>query len=144
MKSDFTNAPSFFFHFCTKMDCPRANECLRHLAYLSIRDKRDYFVCVNTHLLPEKAEDCPSFLTVQKEKLAWGIKSVYLALNHEKALALKHRLRSYFGNTHYYRIERQELPLRESDQAYILHCFADLGIDSEPAYERVTEVYKWE
>lgn len=131
------------FSLCFRGECPKSENCLRHIAATHSATGGPYISIINPAHLPEDTSACTFYHTDQKVRVAWGVKDMFNKLPYEQACSIKQALVSYYGRSHYYRVYRKERYLTTKDQAYIRHVFRRYNILEEPTYEYYTEVYQW-
>lgn len=138
------NAPKGSFAHCVKDDCPLAESCLRHFAYVKVRDSVDSFKVLNPYRLNADGGTCPWFREKKRTRIEWGLGNVFNELPYDKATLAKKKLREAFGDTKYYRLVNETLPLRKKEQEVVQRCFDELGIKGKPKYAKYSMVYQWE
>lgn len=137
---DYSRVPYDYDH-CFNHQCPRAGECLRHLAGVNIpRDVRSVR-CVSPSVWPEGDASCPYFRSIKKIKLAWGVTNLTKGIPSHLATAIRRDVRYLWPHTSYARIRHLERPIRPDTQKRIERIFAYYAPGSHPKYDRVTEEY---
>lgn len=131
------------FSRCFNAQCPKADQCLHHLAATK-ETKDDYSVLIiNPLRIPEDLSLCPAFQSNEKVKVAWGLKHLFDNIVYKKVDTIRDRLICHFGKTKYYRIYRNEIGLLPIDQDFIRRVFKEKGVEKEPIYDEYTEEYLW-
>lgn len=139
---DYKAIPRGFVH-CFNERCPKADACLRHLAAQRCTAEIPFVTVVNPMRVLAADARCPHFKTVEKIRVAWGIKSLFDKLPHKVATGVRSQVISYFGKTQYYRIYRKERIISPEGQRNISLIFSRYGIAEAPEYDSYSEVYRW-
>ena len=131
------------FSLCQNDSCPQAPQCLRHLAYQQRPTDKPFLSVVNPSCYPQRGAPCPAFRSNEPIQLAWGIEGMLDTLPHATAKQVKKQIIAALGKSRYYRALRGEACLTPQHQQTIQHIFSSHGIDTPPAYHRITQDYKW-
>lgn len=145
MKDDFDyqSVPFNYIH-CFNENCPRKDECLRHLTGLCAPKNISTIKTFNPAAYPADTDNCPYFRSARKIRLAWGISTMFDNIPYRTAVLLQSAIHQLYPKTTYYRIAHQERPLSPKEQEDIAHIFAQNGIKTPPQYDRYTEGYDWD
>lgn len=138
---DYSRVPRSFAH-CFNSGCPRADECLRHLAAENTPAEVKYVTTVNPRNIPAEG-DCPHFMPLVKVRIAWGVKGLFDRIPHKEAVAMRKEIIAHFGKTHYYRLQRKEYSINPDEQEYLRRVFRKYRVEEEPAFEYCTDEYQW-
>ena len=65
------------FAHCAGTDCEKAGKCLRHTAYKMLAGNGNETYTVLNPAVIKGAQPCPFFEPDRKERIAWGISSIY-------------------------------------------------------------------
>lgn len=130
------------FAHCARVNCERANECLRHTAHkMLVKNTRESYAVANPAVITG-VQPCPLFMPDRKERYAWGISHIYDNVRVADLDNIRHHLICTFGRTAYYRIGREERVLTESEQQEIRKAFTEMGYDgSAVEFDRYEEQY---
>lgn len=139
---DYQSVPYNFAH-CFKKQCPRGEKCLHHLAAMHSTNQYPTLSVVNPNCIPEDMNTCPFYHSVQKIRIAWGVRHLLEKVPYKDAVSLKNLMLSHFGRGMYYRFHRKEKGIAPEQQEYIRRIFRQKGIMEEPAFDSYTEEYKW-
>jgi len=139
---DYQSVPYNFAH-CFNHQCPKGEKCLHRLAAVHSTNQYPTIVTVNPNCIPEDANTCPFYHSVQKIRVAWGIKHLLDNVPHKDAVVLKDSMLGHFGRGMYYRFYRKEKYVAPEQQEYIRRIFRQKGITEEPVFDSYTEEYKW-
>ena len=118
---------------CFNNGCPRAAECLRHLAAENIPDEVRYVNIVNPRNIPE-GENYPHFVPITKIRIAWGVKELFDHILHKEAVTMRKEIIAHFSKTHYYRMQRKEYSIKPDEQEYQRSVFRKHHVEEEPAF----------
>lgn len=138
------NCPDKIFVHCFHPQCPRADECLRHLSAQHIPADIKRVVALNPNNVSPDDAGCPMFLPSEKVRIAWGTRGMFDDLPLKAAKAIRKTLILHFGKTRFFRLQRKESCLTPAEQDYIRRVFLRHGVTSEPVYEFYTEEYQWD
>lgn len=139
---DYKSVPYAFVH-CFNSQCPKAENCLRHLAAQHCTNIYPTLNIVNPNCISADANECTYFLSTEKIRVAWGTRHLLDNVPYKDVYDIKSRLMGHFGRGKYYRFFRKERYLKPEDQAYIRQVFRQKGIKEEPVFECYSEEYKW-
>lgn len=131
----------FNYPLCTRTECPKATECLRHVALENSEDAR--LTILNPKLLETSADGCKHYASANKVLYAKGMKKVMGMLpfnTHERAVSA---LSMLFSERSYYRIRKGERLLSPDEQKAVRHIIARLGFTAEWDFDAYVEDYLW-
>lgn len=140
---DYREVPYEFSH-CFNHSCPRAAECLRHVAATYATNEVYFIKVVNPAAYPINPAKCPFFLHSERIRLAWGFSKLYDHIPYATAVKIRQAMRLQFARSTYYRMQNQERPVSPSEQETIAHIFAKNGITAPPEFDRYTYAYNWQ
>ena len=92
------------FQLCVKTDCPRAAECLRHVALPLATPDVQSITIINPAYLATVEGDCSVFHSAAPVRYAQGFVKMLSNLTVAQANALRVRLERRFGHTLYFRL----------------------------------------
>lgn len=128
---------------CFNEHCPKAPDCLRHVAALHTTADTSFISIVNPVSIPTDSTACPYFKTAEKMHVAWGISHLLDKVPFKDGTSIRNQLISHFGKNLYYCFYREERPITPNDQAFICQLFRRKGIMEEPAFDSYTDEYNW-
>ena len=131
------------FRLCVKADCPRAAECLHHVALSLVSPDEPTIPVINPAYLAATEGDCPAFHSATPVRYAQGFVKMLSNLTVAQANALRIRLESHFGHTLYFRLRSGKRLINPTEQAYIRQAMAELGINPLPDFDAYVEAYNW-
>lgn len=127
--------------YCLRHECPKANNCLRYLAY---QHSEPFYA--NSFLDPRKAEignECEQYLSNQIIRLAYGFKRAMGSLRYNDLNFF--RSRAYYelncGRSMYYDYASGKRPLTPIAQERIRNIFNELGVILTEYFDRYEEGY---
>ena len=131
------------FNLCVKTDCPRATECLRHVALPFATPDMQSISVINPAYLAAAEGDCPAFHSATPVRYAQGFVKMLSGLTVNQANALRMRLESHFGHTLYFRLRSGKRLINPTEQSYIRQAMTELGINPLPDFDAYIEAYNW-
>lgn len=137
---DYQLVPHTYAH-CLNNQCTQSTQCLRYLVAQNSTTQNNTFTIINPKCIPEDTATCTFFKSIQKVRLAWGIKHLLDGVPYKDGSSMRRKLISHFGKTTYYRIYRMERGLFPEDQDFIRQLFRGNGIAKEPEFEKYTDEY---
>lgn len=140
---DYTRVPYDYIH-CFHHECPRAAECLRHLAGLNAPAHVQTVRCFNPSAWPADAARCPHYRPIKKVTLAWGVTNLTAGILPHLAIAIQKDVRRLWPHTSYARIRHLERPITPDKQKKIERIFAYYAPGSAPRYDRFSEEYDFQ
>lgn len=131
------------FNLCVNPDCPRATECLRHVALpFATPDMRSISV-INPAYLATVEGDCPAFRSAVPVRYARGFVKMLSVLTVAQANAFRIKLESHFGHTLYFRLRAGKRLIDSTAQAHIRQVMTELGVNPLPDFDAYVEAYNW-
>ena len=131
------------FRLCVKADCPRAAECLHHVALSLVSPDEPTIPVINLAYLAATEGDCPAFHSATPVRYAQGFVKMLSGLTVNQANALRMRLESHFGHTLYFRLRSGKRLINPTEQAHIRQAMTELGINPLPDFDAYVEAYNW-
>ena len=77
MTQEEYNQLDFDFAHCAGTHCEKTDKCLRHTAYKMLAGNGNETYTVLNPAVIKGAQPCPFFEPDRKERIAWGISSIY-------------------------------------------------------------------
>lgn len=131
------------FRLCVNADCPRAAECLRHVALpLATPDVQTISV-INPAYIAAAEGNCPAFHSAAPVRYAQGFVKMLSGLTVAQANAFRIRLESHFGHNLYFRLRSGKRLITPTDQAHIRQVMTELGVSPLPDFDAYVEAYNW-
>lgn len=122
------------FTVCFLDGCPRADKCVRHLAYEMFDGEKPY----GSTVMPSSLKDgqCRMFLETKIKRLAKGATHLYDEVRMKHYATIKVKVMGILGGrTSYYRCMRGETLISEEQQNAIASLFKSYGYDSDNLYD---------
>lgn len=132
-----------YYARCYKEECPKADNCLRHLAMLRTTADTPFINIVNPASTAMDSTSCPYFQSAVKLHYAWGISHLLDKVPFKDGKNIRSQLVGHFGKSQYYRFHRRERPLTPDDQNYIRQVFLQKGITEPPVFDCYFDDYDW-
>jgi hypothetical protein len=137
---DFKEIPKDWA-LCQNGNCPKAGECLRHLACVQAPACVKKWECVLPSAINE--EECHFFQSAEKVTMARGLNSIYRDVDSKKVRSdIRLKLTALFGSKGtYYRYkdgERTMTPQMQQQVADIVHLCAPTA---EVSFDETFETY---
>lgn len=144
MENEFNyQAVPYGYIHCFNAHCPKGEKCLHRLVAIHSTNQYPTLSVVNPNCIPDDADACPFYKSIQKIRVAWGVKSLLDDVPYKDATSIKNQLIQYFGRSLYYRFYRKEHSIDPEQQAYIRRVFRQKGIMKELTFEYYTDEYRW-
>lgn len=144
MENEFNyQAVPYGYIHCFNTHCPKGEKCLHRLVAIHSTNQYPTLSVVNPNCIPDDADACPFYKSIQKIRVAWGVKSLLDDVPYKDATSIKNQLIQYFGRSLYYRFYRKEHSIDPEQQAYIRRVFRQKGITKELTFEYYTDEYRW-
>lgn len=122
------------FTMCFLDGCPRADKCVRHLAYEMIGGEKSY----GSTVMPSSLKDgqCSMFFEAKVLRYAKGASHLYdeVRMKHYETIKVK-VMGILGGRTSYYRCLRGEKLISEEKQKAIASLFESYGYESDNLFD---------
>ena len=125
---------------CYNHQCPRADECLRHLCYNLLPATVYERPCV----LPQawQSGECQRFAVARPVQLAWGMSRLFDDVSRWQKTAIRHELKALFGSkATYFRYRRGEFLITPQRQREVAAVFQRYGYTAPRHYDHVLQDY---
>lgn len=144
MEDEFNyQAVPYGYTHCFNGHCSKEKKCLHRLVAVHSTKEYPTLTVVNPNCIPADGNNCPYYKSIQKIRMAWGIRLLLDNILHKDAVSIKNQMISHFGRSMYYRFYRKEHSINPEQQDYIRQLFRKNGIAKEPQFEYYTDEYKW-
>ena len=131
------------FTLCIKGDCPKAANCLRHMAMKMMPAEMQKWSILSPAYLAQIAGECPHYRSAEKVQYARGFVRMMSAFTVKQAHALKDSIIATFGMAMYYRMRKGTRLITPAEQETIYKLLEQQGITERPAFDAYTEDYLW-
>ena len=131
------------YTLCLKDDCPKAANCLRHVAVAMMpAEEKTWSIVSPTHLAKREGE-CPMFRSAAKAQYARGFVRMMSTLTVKQAHAVKNGIIATFGMNMYYRMRRGERLITPTEQEEIYQLLEKQDVSTRPEFDAYEEGYLW-
>ena len=131
------------FTLCIKGDCPKAANCLRHMAMKMMPAEMQKWSILSPAYLAQMEGECPHYRSAEKVQYARGFVRMMSAFTVKQAHALKDSIIATFGMAMYYRMRKGTRLITPAEQETIYQLLEQQGITERPAFDAYTEDYLW-
>ena len=131
------------YTLCIKGDCPKASNCLRHVAVAMMPAEVQRWNIVSPAFLAQMEGECPMYRSAEKVQYARGFVRMMSAMTVHQAHAVKDSIIAAFGMAMYYRMRKGTRLITPTEQETIYNLLEQQGITGRPAFDAYTEDYLW-
>ena len=131
------------YTLCIKGDCPKASNCLRHVAVAMMPAEVQRWSIVSPAYLAQVEGECPMYRSAEKVQYARGFVRMMSAMTVQQAHAVKDSIIATFGMAMYYRMRKGTRLIIPTEQETIYNLLEQQGITERPAFDAYTEDYLW-
>ena len=131
------------YTLCIKSDCPKAANCLRHVAVAMMPAEVQTWQIVSPAYLARTEGECSMYRSAEKVMYARGFIRMMSALTVKQAHAVKDRIIATFGMNMYYRMRRGERLITPTEQERIYQLLDKQGVTTHPEFDVYVEGYLW-
>ena len=131
------------YTLCIKGDCPKAANCLRHVAAAMMPAEVQKWSIVSPAYLAQMEGECPMYRSAEKVQYARGFVRMMSELTVKQAHAVKEGIIATFGMAMYYRMRKGTRLITPTEQETIYNLLEQQGITVRPAFDAYTEDYLW-
>lgn len=139
---DYATVPTYFVH-CFSSRCPRAAECLRHLAGRHVAPSVPVLRTVNPTMCPDEQGGYPQFRPLRKVRMAWGVRKAIDRLPHGEVKGVVNGLNRMFSKATLNRITTHQRPLSPEEQKAVEALFVRCGVADGEVFDRIEMRYEW-
>ena len=131
------------YTLCIKGDCPKASNCLRHVAVAMMPAEVQRWCIVSPAYLAQVEGECPMYRSAEKVQYARGFVRMMSAMTVQQAHTVKDSIIATFGMAMYYRMRKGTRLITPAEQETIYNLLEQQGITERPAFDAYTEDYLW-
>ena len=131
------------YTLCIKSDCPKAVNCLRHVAVAMMPAEVQRWSIVSLAYLAQMEGECPMYRSAEKVQYARGFVRMMSAMTVHQAHMVKESLIATFGMAMYYRMRKGTRIITPTEQETIYNLLEQQGITERTAFDAYTEDYLW-
>ena len=131
------------FTLCIKGDCPKAANCLRHVAMAMMPAEMQKWSILSPAYLAQIEGECPMYRSAEKVQYARGFVRIVRTLPVNVSEMVMHKLIARFGRNGYYDMRKGKRPIAPADQEVIRTVVAECGAQQEVVFDSYEEDYQW-
>ena len=131
------------YTLCIKGDCPKAANCLRHVAVAMMPAEVERWQIVSPAYLAQMEGECSMYRSAEKVRYARGLVRMMSELTVKQAHVMKEGIIAAFGMAMYYRMRKGTRLITPAEQETIYNLLEQQGITERPAFDAYTEDYLW-
>ena len=131
------------YTLCIKSDCPKAANCLRHVAVAMMPVEVQRWQIVSPAYLAQIEGECSMYRSTEKVQYARGFVRMMSAMTVHQAHVMKDGIIAAFGMAMYYRMRKGTRLITPAEQETIYNLLEQQGITERPAFDAYTEDYLW-
>lgn len=135
--------PPISYALCLQHDCPVADKCLRHEAYVKMAGPVRPQITIINPAATRPGLECEGFQDAAPVRIAYGMKSALAALPHGNVAAARSELIALFGERTFYKKRNGERALSPAEQEAVTEILVRYGAEAPLHFDRCTEDYLW-
>lgn len=128
------------FCLCIQSECPKADQCARHILYRDNTQDMPHITILNPNLNPISEDGCPNFHAYQISRYAYGFRNIYNAIPVRHAKLFWTTIPGITSESMYYRMKRGEKLISPTLQQRILAAAHKLGVPESVDFDGYCEV----
>ena len=133
------------FAYCPKSDCPKAKECLHHLACEQLTPNIKQVLCVNPVITQQANEQgCSELCEAKTVRMARGFINALGTVPAGNMSNLKAKLFEALNRSYFYRMRRGDLLISPPQQQVIVNAITKAGGKTPVEFDHYEEGYIWE
>ena len=131
------------YTLCIKGDCPKAANCLRHVAVAMMPAEVQRWSIVSPAYLTQMEGECPMYRSAEKVRYARGFVRMVRTLPVNISEMVMHKLIARFGRNGYYDMRKGKLAIAPAEQEVIRTVVAECGAQQEVEFDSYEMDYQW-
>ena len=131
------------YTLCIKGDCPKAANCLRHVAVAMMPAEVQRWSIVSPAYLAQMEGECPMYRSAEKVQYARGFVRMVRTLPVNISEMVMHKLIARFGRNGYYDMRKGKLAIAPAEQEVIRTVVAECGAQQEVEFDSYEMDYQW-
>ena len=131
------------YTLCIKGDCPKAANCLRHVAVAMMPAEVQRWSIVSPTYLAQIEGECPMYRSAEKVQYARGFVRMVRTLPMNVSEMVMHKLIARFGRNGYYDMRKGKLAIAPAEQEVIRTVVAECGAQQEVEFDSYEIDYQW-
>ena len=130
------------FTLCIKGDCPKAANCLRHVAMAMMPAEMQKWSILSPAYLAQIEGECPMYRSAEKVQYARGFVRIVRTLPVNVSEMVMHKLIARFGRNGYYDMRKGKRAIAPDEQEIICAVVAECGAQQEVTFDSYEEGYQ--
>ena len=131
------------YTLCIKGDCPKAANCLRHVAVAMMPAEVQRWSIVSPAYLAQMEGECPMYRSAEKVRYARGFVRMVRTLPVNISEMVMHKLIARFGRNGYYDMRKGKLAIAPAEQEIIRIVVAECDAQQEAEFDGYEMGYQW-
>ena len=131
------------YTLCIKGDCPKAANCLRHVAVAMMPAEVQRWSIVSPAYLAQMEGECPMYRSAEKVRYARGFVRMVRTLPVNISEMVMHKLIARFGRNGYYDMRKGKLAIAPAEQEIIRIVVAECDAQQETEFDGYEMGYQW-
>ena len=131
------------YTLCIKGDCPKAANCLRHVAVAMMPAEVQRWSIVSPAYLTQIEGECPMYRSADKVRYARGFVRMVRTLPVNISEMVMHKLIARFGRNGYYDMRKGKLAIAPAEQEIIRIVVAECDAQQEAEFDGYEMGYQW-
>ena len=131
------------YTLCIKGDCPKAANCLRHVAVAMMPAEVQRWSIVSPAYLAQMEGECPMYRSAEKVRYARGFVRMVRTLPVNISEMVMHKLIARFGRNGYYDMRKGKLAIAPAEQEIIRIVVAECDAQQEVEFDGYEMGYQW-
>ena len=123
------------YTLCIKGDCPKAANCLRHVAVAMMPAEVQRWSIVSPAYLAQMEGECPMYRSAEKVRYARGFVRMVRTLPVNISEMVMHKLIARFGRNGYYDMRKGKLAIAPAEQEIIRIVVAECDAQQEAEFD---------
>ncbi|MDR0370277.1 MAG: DUF6078 family protein [Prevotellaceae bacterium] len=139
---DYSQIPNNYL-ICLHRECPKADNCLRHLAAEVIPSEVKQLNIINPKYLASFESDCTCYKAAEKMRYAKGFVKMLENMPYKQMQHVSRSLIAHFGRMMYFRMRKGDRLLSPAEQQSLLVIVGHCGISQPQDFDEYIENYEW-
>lgn len=135
--------PPITYALCLQHECPVADKCLRHEAYVKMSGPVRPQITIINPAVTRPGADCPHFKTAEPVHMAAGFLGAMGAMPHANIGAAKSAIAHHFCLRNYFHLRKGERPMTPDEQAFVAGVLEQYGAPAPVRFDRYYDDYVW-
>ena len=131
------------YTLCIKGNCPKAANCLRHMAVAMMPAEVQRWSIVSPAYLAQMEGECPMYRSAEKVRYARGFVRMVRTLPVNISEMVMHKLIARFGRNGYYDMRKGKLAIAPAEQEIIRIVVAECDAQQEVEFDGYEMGYQW-